>query len=157
MSRLSPQQSPSIFWCAIPTRVHSPDSSLTLSLLARRAHLCMFHARAARGPAAASSESAIGVDLQMSFTMLFALWSRRGTDGRCQNPHACVFSGRPRKIARGHRGLPDRASKQSEIIRTDTILNDISLSQEFRISQAPRYDLCDKMPSPTFYHRSSFL
>ena len=96
MSRLSPQQSPSIFWCAIPTRVHSPDSPLTLSLLARQAHLCMFHARAARGPAAASSESAIGVDLQMSFTMLFAIWSRHGTDGCCQNPHACVFSGRPR-------------------------------------------------------------
>ena len=60
------------------------------------------------------------------------------------------------KIARDHRGLPDGASKQSEIIRTDTIPNDISLSQEFRICQALRHDPCDKMPSPTFYRRSSF-
>jgi len=103
----------------------------------------MLHARAARGPAAASSESAIGVDLQMS---------RHGTDGRplSEPPRLRLFWETSGEIARGHRGLPDGASKQSEIIRTDTILNNISLSQEFRISQTPRHDLCDKMPSPTF-------
>ena len=102
----------------------------------------MLHARAARGahgPAAASSESAIGVDLQMSFTMLFAVWSRHGTDRRrCHDPHALrLFWETSGEIARGHRGLPDRAPKQSEITRTDIVLDNISLSQEFRISQTP--------------------
>ena len=136
----------------------NPSAPLqTRRLLARQAFLCMLHARAARGPAAASSESAIGVDLQMSFTMLFAIWSRHGTDGCCQNPHACVFSGRPRGKLPGAIVDCQMEHQSKARLSGQTILNNISLSQEFRISQAPRYDLCDKMPSPTFYHRSSFL
>lgn len=132
----------------------NPSAPLqTRRLLARQAFLCILHARAARGPAAASSKSAIGVDLQMSFTMLFAIWSRHSTDGCCQNPHACVFSGRPRGKLPG--AIVDcQMEHQSEIVRTDTILNNISLSQEFRISQTPRYDQCDKMPSPTMLIRA---
>lgn len=74
------------FWPVMPTRAppllqtrshHRPCWLGKPSICMLHTHSmltpCSLHARAACGPAAASSESAIGVDSQISFTMPFAI------------------------------------------------------------------------------------